>query len=146
MAAGLHQFAKRLGVGIDVLEQFIARRLPGLQPAVELTDVAKAQLLQMIRRQRDQPFAGVIDHDRHVLARQPRLGLERDPVGRHVGGKQRMAGGKGGLVPHIEQRDFVARQQREADLRGSDGGYGHGGRVVSERWSPLCTDASAVQV
>ena len=81
----------------------------------------------MIRRQRDQPFPGIVDHDRHILARQPRLRLEHDPVGRHVGGKQRMARRKSGLVPHIEQRDFIARQQREADLGGSDGGYGHEG-------------------
>ena len=36
-----------------------------------------------------------------------------------------MAGGEGGLVPQIEQRDFLAQQQRAADLRGRDGGWGH---------------------
>ena len=29
-----------------------------------------------------------------------------------------MAGGEGGLVPDIEQRDFLAQQQRGADLEG----------------------------
>ena len=127
MPAMLDQFAKRLGVGIDVLEQFIAGRLPALQPAVERTDIGKARLLEMIRRQRHQSLAGIVDHDRHILARQPRLGLQRDPVGRHIGGKQRMAGREGGLVPHIEQRDLLARQEREADIRGGDGGDSHEG-------------------
>jgi hypothetical protein len=31
-----------------------------------------------------------------------------------------MAGGEGGLVAQIEQSDFIAQQQRAADLRGSD--------------------------
>ena len=120
--ARLDQFAKGLGVGIDVLEQFVARRLPGLQPAVELANIGVAQRREAIRRLRHEAFAGIIDDDRHVLARQPRLGFERDPLGRHVGGKQRMAGGEGGLVPEIEQRDFLAQQQGGADLRGGDGG------------------------
>ena len=81
----------------------------------------------MLSRRRHKAFAGIVDDDRHVLARQPRLGLERDPVGRHVGGKQRMARGEGGFVPQVEQRDFLSQQQRGADLQGSDGGYGHGG-------------------
>ena len=29
-----------------------------------------------------------------------------------------MAGGEGGLVPHIEQRDFLAQQQRERTCEG----------------------------
>ena len=37
-----------------------------------------------------------------------------------------MAGREGCLVPDIEQRDFLAQQQRATDLRGRDGGYGHG--------------------
>jgi len=32
--------------------------------------------------------------------------------------KQRMTGGKGCLVPDVEQRDFLAQQQRGADVRG----------------------------
>ena len=43
VAARLDQFAERLGVGIDVLEQFVARRLPALQPAIELANVGVAQ-------------------------------------------------------------------------------------------------------
>jgi hypothetical protein len=31
-----------------------------------------------------------------------------------------MACGVGGLVPQIEERDFIAQQQRATDLRGSD--------------------------
>ena len=38
-------------------------------------------------------------------------------------------GGKVGLVPEIEQRDFVAQQQGGADFRRGDGGWGHGRRV-----------------
>jgi len=37
------------------------------------------------------PLAGVVNNDQHILARQPRPGFQRDPVGRHVGGEQRMA-------------------------------------------------------
>ena len=117
VAAMLHQLAERLGIGIDVLEQFIAGRFPALQPAFELADIAVAQGFQTIRRLRHEALAVIIEDDRHVLARQPRFGLQRDPVSRHVGGKQRMAGGEGGLVPDIEQRDFIAQQQRGADLR-----------------------------
>ena len=126
MPAGLDQFAKRLGVGIHVAEQFVARHLPGPQPAVELTNVGISQRLEAIRRLGNEAFAGIIDDNRHVLAGQSRFGFERDPLARHVGGKQRMAGGEGGLVPEIEQRDFLAHQERRADLRGGDGGCGHG--------------------
>ena len=121
----LHQFAKGLGVGIDVLEHFVAGLLPALQPTVELADVGVAQGFQAIRRLRHEAFAGIIENDRHILARQPRFGFQRDPVGRHVGGKQRMAGGERGLVPDIEQRDFLAQQQRGADFGRSDGRQGH---------------------
>ena len=124
--ARLDQFAKGFGVGIHVPEQFIARRLPGLQPAVELTNIAVSQCRKAIRGLRNKAFAGIVDDDGHLLARQSRFGFERDPLRRHVGGKQRMAGGKGGLVPEIEQRDFFAQQQRTADLRGRDEGRGHG--------------------
>ena len=122
----LHQFAKCLGIGIDVLEQFVAGRFPALQPAVELPDIGVAQGFQALGRAAGQALAVIIDHDRHVLARQPRLGLQRDPVGRHVGGKQGVAGGEEGFVPDIEQRDFLTQQQCGADLRGSDRAYGHG--------------------
>jgi len=63
----------------------------------------------------------------HVLARQPRLGFECDPVGGHVGGEQRMSGGKRRLMPDIEQGDFITPQQRDADVGGSDRGQGHDG-------------------
>ena len=38
-----------------------------------------------------QSLAGIVNNDRHVLARQPRAGFECDPFRRHVGRKQRMA-------------------------------------------------------
>ena len=121
----LDQFAKSLGVGIHVLKQFVASRLPGLQSPVELTNIGVSQCLKAIHGLRNKTFARVVDNDRHILARQSRRGFERDPLSRHVGGEQRMAGGKGGFVPQIEQRDFIAQQQRAADLRGRDGGSGH---------------------
>ena len=65
---------------------------------------------------RNKAFASVVDDNRHIFARQSRLGFERNPVGRHVGGKQRMAGGIGGLMPHIEKSDFLAQQQRAGGL------------------------------
>ena len=108
--ARLDQFAKSFCIRIHILEQFVSRHPPGLQPAVELTDVGVAQRRETIRSLRNEAFAGVVENDRRVLARQPRFGFERDPLGRHVGGKQRMAGGKGSLVPEIEQRDFLAQR------------------------------------
>ena len=130
VAAMLHQFAKRLGIGIDVLEQFIAGRFPALQPAIELRGHCCSPAPQPIRRHGHEAFAVIIEDDRNILARQPRLGFERDPVGRHVGGEQRMAGGEGGLVPDIEQRDFLAQQQSGADFGRGDGRYGHGSGIL----------------
>jgi hypothetical protein len=40
MTARLDQFAERLGVGIDVLEDFVAGIAPSLEPTVERTDIA----------------------------------------------------------------------------------------------------------
>ena len=120
MAARLHQFAKGLGVGVDVLKQFVAGATPTIQSAFELTHVAVAERRKPVCRRGDEAFAIVINDDRHILARQPRFGFERNPVGGHVGGKQRMAGGEAGLMPDIEQRDLVAQQQGGADFaRGS---------------------------
>jgi hypothetical protein len=45
----LDQFAKRLGVGIHVPEQLIARQLPALQSAVELANICVSQCHQAIR-------------------------------------------------------------------------------------------------
>jgi hypothetical protein len=52
-----------------------------------------------------------------------------------------MAGGKGGLMPHIEQRDFIAQQQRAADLWGRDGWWGHGAVGLDESCGYTCTVA-----
>ena len=123
------QFAKGLGIGIDVLEQLKAGLFPSLPPALELPDIAVAQHFQAIRRYADEAFAVIVEHDQDVLARQPRFGFQRDPVGRHVGSEQRMAGGERGLVPDIEQRDFLAQQQRGADFGRSDGRQGHVSRI-----------------
>jgi hypothetical protein len=41
----LHQLAKGLGIGIDVLEQFVTGRLPALQPAFELAASASRVIL-----------------------------------------------------------------------------------------------------
>src|ERR1700738_1444971 len=43
-----------------------------------------------------------------------------------------MAGGIAGLVAQIEQGDFIAQQQRAADLRGRDGWCGHGRLSLDE--------------
>ena len=125
MTARLHQFAKSLGIGIDVLEQFVARQFPALQPALKLPDVGVAQRRKLFGRHGHEAFAGIIGYDRHILARQPCCGFERDPVGGHVGGKQRMTGSEHGLVPDIEQGDFIAQQQGGSDLAGGDGWQGH---------------------
>ena len=120
VAAGLDQFAKGLGVGVHVLKNFVAGFPPSAQPAVELTNVGVAQCLEVILRGGDKTFSRVIDDDRHILAGKPRLGFERNPVSRHVSRKQRMARSKVGLVPHIEQRDFIAQQQRGSDFGRGD--------------------------
>src|SRR6266550_4090996 len=139
MPPRLDQFAKGLGVGIHIPKQLKARHLPGLQPTVELTNVGVSQCRQPIGRHRNQAFAGVVKHNRYILARQSRLGFERYPVRRHVGGKQRVASGIGGLVPHIEQSDLIAQQQRTADLRKRDGWRGHGRSwaLKAVRWRSL---------
>ena len=112
MAARLDQLAERLGVGIDVLEDFVAGVAPGREPAVERANIGVAKRHKLSARLSDQPFTVVVQDDRHILARQPHRGLDRDPVGRHVGGEQRVPGGEGALVPDIEQRDFLAQQER----------------------------------
>ena len=124
------QFAECLGVGVHVLEDLVARLSPAIEPTVELANIGVAQRLELFRRLRHQALAGIVQHDRDILARQPNCGLQLDPAGRHVGGEQRMAGGERGLVPEIEQRDFLAQQQRAADMRGRDGGDGHEGRFL----------------
>ena len=43
MSAGLDQFAKRLGIGIDVLENLVARRAPGPEPAIERANIGITQ-------------------------------------------------------------------------------------------------------
>ena len=116
MAALLDEFAKGLCVGVDVLKQFVPGAAPSIEPAFEPADVGIAQCREPIRRGNNEAFAIVVKDDLRILARQPRFGFERDPVGRHVGGEQRMAGGESGLVPDIEQRDFVTQQQRGADF------------------------------
>ena len=45
-----------------------------------------------------------------------------------------MAGGEGGFVPEIEQRDFLAQQQRAANVLRGDGGRGH--EDSSQRLAP----------
>src|ERR1700722_2420261 len=125
MAARFDQFTERLGVGIDVDENLKSRFPPAVQASFELADVGIAQRGKTIRSLANKTFAGIEDHDRHILAWQPALGLERDPVRRHIGGEQRMTGGIGRLMAQIEQGDFLAQQQHAADFRGGDGGNGH---------------------
>ena len=112
----LHPFAKRLGVGIDILEQFVPRRAPARQPALQRVDPAEAKSAQDLGRGRDQPFAIVVEHHRHIAARQPPGDLHCQPAQRDLRGKQRVAGGKRGLFAQIDQRDFGARQQVVADI------------------------------
>lgn len=109
MTARLDKLAKGLGIGVDVLEHFVAGRAPCIEAAVERADICAAERPQPFGACPNQTFAVIIDDNRHVLARQPRLSLNRDPIRRHVGGEQGMAGGKRRLVPEIEQRDFLAQ-------------------------------------
>ena len=117
VSAGLDQFTKGFCVGIDVLKEFVACVLPGLQPAAERANVAVAQRRQRLARGGHEAFASIVEDNRHILARQPCLGFERDPVRRHVRGEQGVAGGKGRLMSEVKKRDLFAQQQRAADLR-----------------------------
>ena len=82
MAARLDQFAERLGVGVDVLEDFVAGIAPGLQSAGERADIAVAERPEAIDRGSDQPFAVIIEDDRHVLAQGDHLGVPVQTVDR----------------------------------------------------------------
>jgi len=147
--AGLDQFANALGVGIHNPETVVARRLPGLQPAVELANVVYPipqgypqpgeQGLRPRRRRRSARPCGAVS----VSA------SSADPVGRHVGGKNSGNGrGKGSLLPHIEQaisaRSSSAQRTCEGVMVGGvmDGGPGSGRGAflgilaLTARWHP----------
>src|SRR4029450_7646609 len=104
---------------------------PGLQSACELADIAVAEPCKTFARCGHKAFAIVVDDNRHILARQPHLRLQRDAAGGHVGGEQRMAGGKLRLMPEVEQRDFLAQKKRGADLSWGDSEAGHGWRALN---------------
>ena len=87
---------------IDVLKEFVAAVLPGLQPAAERANVAVAQGCQRLACRGHEVFAGIVEDNQRILARQPCLGFERDPVRCHVRGKQGMAGGESGLMSKVK--------------------------------------------
>ena len=57
MAAGLDQFAKRLGVGIDVDENLKARLAPAIESAFKATNISVAERSETIRGIGDKSFA-----------------------------------------------------------------------------------------
>ena len=69
MPPRLDQFAKGLGVGIHILENFVTCQPPGLQPAIELTNVCVPQRSQAIRSLRYLTFAIIVNDHRRILAR-----------------------------------------------------------------------------
>src|SRR5579863_5793657 len=137
MAARFDQFTERLGVGIDVDENLKSRFPPAFQASFELADVGVAQRGKTIRGFGHKTFAGIEDHDRHVLAWQPDLGLERNPARRHIGGEQRMTRGIARFLAQIQQGDFLAQQQHAADFRRADSWNGHGHAVWRDGSSAL---------
>ena len=115
MTPGLDQFAERLGIAVHVLEQLVAGRLPAREPAVERPDTEIAQRRELFGGPFDQSFAIVVEHDRHVLARQPDLRFHADAIEVEIGSEQRMPGREGRLVAQIKHRDFLAEKERPAD-------------------------------
>jgi len=110
------------GVGIHILKQFVARRLPGLQPAVELANVGVSQSRKAIRSLGNKAFARVVDDDRTSLRAVSFRLRARSCRPAMLAAKQRMAGGKGSLVPHIEQSRFQRAAAARSGLARSDGG------------------------
>ncbi len=121
MAPGVDQFAKGLAVGIDVLEQLIARRPPALESALQRPKMTIAQLAQAFGRGGDQALAVVIQHDRRVLAGDAAQDLQLQPAERQAGGEQGMSPGEGVFFAQVDQGDFPAGDQGQADLGGGDG-------------------------
>ena len=75
MPPRLDELAERLGVAVDVLEQLVARGAPTREAAVERADVDVAERSERRRRLVDEALAVVVQHDRYVATRQPRLGF-----------------------------------------------------------------------
>src|SRR5581483_7812172 len=144
MAPRLDQFAKRFCVRIDIDENLKARLPPRLQPASEFAKVGVTQGRKRSGRLGHQALARIIKDDRGILARQSRLTLKRDPVCRHVGSEQRMAGCEGGLAAHVEQGNLLPQQQHGADLRGGHGIQGQRHRGRAGGMDKACMVATAI--
>jgi len=123
VAAMLDQFAERLAVAVDILEQLIARLMPAGEPTFQFAHVGVTQSLQSDGGLACQTLAIVIDHDRRIEARNAPAGLLIDPAQRNLGGEQRVALREFVLLAHVDQRDLAPDQQRPADIlrRGGQG-------------------------
>ena len=116
MAHAFHQFAERLARHVDVLKQLAAGFAPALQTAFEQRDVGIAQFGQTSRGAFGEPFAGVEHDDRHRRARQAHRRVQFEPRQRQIGGKQRMTARVRIFLAHIDERDFLAFDQRAAHV------------------------------
>jgi hypothetical protein len=126
MSPCLDQFAERLAVGIDVLEQLVAGVGPALQSALQGMNIGVAERGQALAGRRDQALAIVVEHDLGVLARDAIKDLQLQPAQRQLRGEQRVGLGEGVFLAQVDQGDLAAGDQVVADLARRDGQQGHG--------------------
>ncbi len=115
MPAVFDQFAERLGVGIDVLEQFVAGVAPTRQAVAQDADLLVSQVLELTGGVIGQVFAArgaiVIDDQQDVAARNAPMGFGGYAAQRDLGGEQGMAKGELGFLAYVDQGDFFTAQQ-----------------------------------
>jgi hypothetical protein len=93
------------------------RRQPSSPPSSRLTAVQPAAASQA-RGRFGQAFAVVVDHHRHVAARQPPGRVELEPRARDLHREQRVLLRERVFLAHVEQRDLAALQQHRAHVVG----------------------------
>ncbi len=79
-------------------------------------DIGEAERFELFDGGGDEAFVVVIDNHRHIAARQLPRRFDRQQAGGDLCGEQRVALCKLRLFAQVDQRDFIARDQRVADL------------------------------
>jgi hypothetical protein len=114
----LDEFAEGLARHIDVAEQFAAAAPPAVEPAVEQAHRRPARCGEPARGRFGQAFAVVVDHHRHISARQPPGRVELEPRARDLHCEQRVFLRERVFLARVEQRDLAALQQHRAHVFG----------------------------
>ncbi|MGF6934765.1 hypothetical protein OKW41_003927 [Paraburkholderia sp. UCT70] len=110
------EFAKRLARHVDVAKHLAAGANPAVEAAREQRDLCIAERRQLVGGARGKSFTGVEQNDRHVAARQTRIGVEFEFRQRKIGREQRMSLRMRVFFAHVQQRDLTAREQRFAHV------------------------------